>query len=134
MAERAYGLLLREEVLDDPPDVRVDADELGRSPTGDHDRGVVRGLDVREGDVDGTAASGLLDVRVEVGLEVVDDELDRARRRRGDVRLVAGLGEPVLDVHRLQVLRGVPREDQHLRHRALPSVARADPTPSGATR
>ena len=74
-------------------------------------------IDVRERHVDGARATGLLDVRVAVRLEVVDDELDRARRRRRDVRLVARLDEPVLHEHRLEVLGRVTGEDQHLRHR-----------------
>ena len=66
----------------------------------------------------GQVATGLLDVGVEVGLEVVDDELDRPRRRRRDVRLVTRLDEPVLHEHRLEVLGRVTGEDQHLRHRS----------------
>ena len=65
----------------------------------------------------GHVRPGLLDVRVPLRLEVVDDELDRARRRRRDVRLVARLDEPVLHEHRLQVFGRVTGQDQHLRHR-----------------
>ncbi len=97
--------------------LRIDADELGRATAGDHDRREARRIDVREGDVDGARAPRLLDVGVQVRLEVVDDELDRARRRRGDVRLVPRLDEPVLHEHRLQVLGRVTGQDQHLRHR-----------------
>jgi len=57
------------------------------------------------------------DVGVPLRLEVVDDELDRARRRRCDVRLVAGLDEPILHEHRLQVFGRVTGQDQHFRHR-----------------
>ena len=109
-------LVLREEVLDDPPHVGIDADELRRAPAGDDDRGEVGGSTSANATSTGHDAPGLLDVRVEVRLEVVHDELDRPRRRRRDVRLVAGLGEPVLHEHRLEVLGRVPREDQHLRH------------------
>ena len=116
VAERADGLLLGEEVLDDARHLGIDPDELGRATSGDDDGREVRRIDVGERDVDRARPARLLDVRVEVGLEVVDDELDRSRRRRSDVRLVTRLGEPVLDEHRLEVLGGVAGEDQHLRH------------------
>ena len=90
----------------------------GARPPGMTTRGEVGRIHVREGDVDGTGPTGLLDVGVEVGLEVVDDELDRPRRRRRDVRLVTRLDEPVLHEHRLEVLGRVTGEDQHLRHRS----------------
>ena len=63
-------------------DVRVDPDELGGAAAGDHERRVRVRIDVGEGDVDGARPPRTLDVGVPAGLEVVDDELDRARRRR----------------------------------------------------
>ena len=113
------GFSSREEVPDDARDLRVDPDELGRAAAGDDEGDVRVRIDVGEGDIDGARAPLALDVRVPVRLEVVDDELDRAHRRRGDVRLVPCLDEAVLDVHRLEVLGRITGQDQHLRHRLL---------------
>ena len=85
---------------------------------GNHDGRELGGIDVGERDVDRARAPRLLHVGVEVRLEVVHDELDRPGRRRRDVRLVPGLDEAELDVHRLEILGSVTREDQDPGHEA----------------
>jgi hypothetical protein len=85
----------------DAPHVRVVADVLGGTASGDDQRDVAGRVDIAERDVGGPRVAELLGVGVEVVDEVVDDELELLHRRCGDVDLVTLLQQPLVGVHDL---------------------------------
>src|SRR6202022_1979572 len=118
------------EVTDDPLDVAVIADVLGGASTRDHDRGVVGGVDVLEGEVGVPAVTGLLRIRVVARLEIVDDEMELLLAQRRDLDVVSLLLQALIGIHHFQRLAGITGQDQNFwrRHRYPPELTPADAT------
>jgi hypothetical protein len=118
LGDRLVGV---EEGLEDLAQLRVVAQVLGGPSAGDHHGRVLAGFHLRERQVRRPGVAGLLGVRVETRLEVVDDEAQLLAGGGGDVDLVPLLAQTLVGVQDLQGFRRVSGDDQDLHgHHCLP--------------
>ena len=113
MTELGHGLLLVEEVPNDPLNVAVITDVLGSASAGDHDRRVVGGVDVLEGKVGVPAVAGFLGVGVIARLEVMNHEMELLLAQGRDLDVVSFLFQALVRIHHFQRLARITRQDQN---------------------
>ena len=130
MTELGHGLLLVEEVADDPLNVAVIPDVLRSAPARNHDRGVVVRVDVFEREVGVPAIPGLLGIGVVARLEVMHHEVELLLAEGRDLDLVSLLLQPLIGIHHLQRLTRITGQDQNFwrRHNCPPELTADDAT------